>query len=390
MDPGASRAAAVEKARGEEHAMGSTEAGVGGVDPEAVIRARFRLGVFVSVVAACLSVALTKDTHPATVPPAPAPGDLVVYRQIVQRVHGGDSYYDAALDELRTHGYPTRSVFNVRTPLYAWLLGRATGPGWGRAILMVGLLIVLVAACRDLPEDFGVVPAAVGAVFLAGATAWCLGGEGFYMMEFWAAMLIGISVAAYRRGLTVVGVAAGLLAVFYRELALPYAVVCAGIAVWQGRRREAAAWAVGLALFAAFMGYHAYQVHSRLTAADLSIPGGWVRFGGIPFLLATARMNVFLMPLPLWCTALYLPLAAVGLSGGRGESGWRVGLTALLFLAAFSVVGNPFNFYWGFLDAPLLAFGIAGAPRAVSRLIGVAFDTGDRLDPSFPRKAAQL
>ena len=42
----------------------------------------------------------------------------------VDRIHAGEGYYRAAGDELRGRGYPTRSVFNWRTPLPMWLIGR--------------------------------------------------------------------------------------------------------------------------------------------------------------------------------------------------------------------------------------------------------------------------
>ena len=74
--------------------------------------------------------------------------------------------------------------------------------------------------------------------------------------------------------------------------------------------------------------------------------------------LPISQTNVFLMPLPLWCTALLLPPSVLGLAAWRSEAGRRVGLTAGLYLAAFAVVGAPFNFYWGFITAPLLALGL--------------------------------
>jgi hypothetical protein len=36
----------------------------------------------------------------------------------------------------------------------------------------------------------------------------------------------------------------------------------------------------------------------------------------------------------------------------------------LAFLAAFSIVGNPYNGYWGLLYVPILAFGVVRAPAA--------------------------
>jgi hypothetical protein len=168
-------------------------------------------------------------------------------------------------------------------------------------------------------------------------------------------------------------VASGLFALFYRELALPYVLVSLGLAVWHGRRREAMAWTIGVALFVIFIAVHAQIVASRLTSLDQSLDGGWVRFGGARFLLATARMNVFLMGVPLWWTAILLPLALLGLADARDETGQRIGFTVVLYVLAFSIVGAPFNYYWGFLNAPLLAIGLAGAPRALQR----AFDDSE-------------
>jgi hypothetical protein len=224
---------------------------------------------------------------------------------------------------------------------------------------------------RALLEEFGMVAALLGSLALVGATAWCFGPETYLFGEVWAGVFIAVSVCAYQRGWTWIGFAAGLFALFYRELALPYVLVCLGLAAWYGRRREAVAWVVGLALFAAFLVVHAYQVQIRLTDRDVAIAKGWIRFGGVRFLLSTAQTNVFLMALPAWCTAIYLPLAALGLLSalGKSESWSRVALTGGVYLAAFSIAGNPFNFYWGFVHAPILALGFAHAPAALMALI---------------------
>lgn len=337
---------------------------------KAVLRARIGLALFLASTIACVAVASSTAPEPQG---QAGRNDFLLYRRVVERVRLGESYYDAAHRELIARGFPSRSVLNWRTPCYAWFLGRGPGPPWGHGILLAGLTVAVLSSGLAFHDDYGIVPATLGAVSLFGATAWCSNSDSVYLMEFWAGMLIVLSLCAYRRGLIGIGVGLGLLAVFYRELSLPYAVVCAGIAVRTGRKREACAWAVGLLVFAAFMACHAYQVRLRITAEDLAMNAGWVRFGGLGFVLKTARSNVFLTPLPLWCTAIYLPVATLGLAGGRGESGWRVGLTAVFFLGAFAVVGNPFNFYWGFLNAPLLAIGIAGAPRVLRGLLSTGF-----------------
>jgi len=58
-----------------------------------------------------------------------------------------------------------------------------------------------------------------------------------------------------------------------------------------------------------------------------------------------------------------------GLAGWRGETGRRCLGTTVAYLAAFAVVGQPFNEYWGLLYAPLLPLGIAQAPAALRDLI---------------------
>lgn len=363
--------------------------GQDGEGRRAIVRARLGLVGFVGGLALCLAVSLSRDPNPPLVPPPGATCDLDFYRQVVARVHQGEAYHDAAHAELLEHGYPSRSVYNWRTPVYAWLLGRVLGLEWGRLVLMIGVLTAVVMACRDVLEDCGLISASLSGVMIVGATAWSLGGETFLFMELWAGMLILISIGAYRRGLTGVAVAAGLFALFFRELALPYALVSLGIAAWHGRRREATAWIVGLLLYVAFMGYHTYEVHARLTPADQALVGGWVRFGGIRFLLTTAQANVFLMALPMWCTGVYLPFAVAGLAGMRGEAQRRVSLTAGLYLVAFAVVGNPFNFYWGFINAPLMAIALAYAPATLKNLVDAAFPARLSMTPAFTSAEAR-
>jgi len=335
--------------------------------------ARFALAVYVLTTVLCVGIALTKDPTPPFVPPPGATTDLDVFRRIVNRVHAGEPFHSATQDELRTHDYPTRSVFNWRTPVYAWWLGSEIG--WRTGPVFLGVLVVLTAILfvREFVDVNGLLAAAIGMVFYIGATAWCFGGETHLFTEVWAGMFIAASVCAFNRDQRFLGVTAGLAALFYRELALPYCLVCLGLAFKARRRAEVTGWAVGIASFVVFMAWHNHQVQSRLTPMDLALTGGWVRFGGLRFVLSTSQTNIFLMPMPLWFTGVYLPLCLLGLLGKRGESAQRVGWTIGLYLVAFAIVGNPFNFYWGFLDAPLLATGIASAPAVMNSLVTQAF-----------------
>ena len=57
---------------------------------------------------------------------------MALYRAEVDRIRNGEGYYQAAAAELTARGYPTRSVFNWRTPLPMWLLGKHADIGAGQ------------------------------------------------------------------------------------------------------------------------------------------------------------------------------------------------------------------------------------------------------------------
>lgn len=336
-------------------------------------KAMLALAIFGFATLLCVGIALTNDPTPPFVPPPGATTDLDVFRRIVDRVHAGESFHSATQQELRTHDYPTRSVFNWRTPVYAWWLGSDVGWRFGAGLLALLVILSAVMFSRDLIDASGLLPASIGIVFYIGATAWCFGAETHLFTEIWAGILIAISVCAYHRDQPMIAITAGLVSLFYRELALPYCVVCMVIALRTGRKTEFTGWVAGIAAFLVFMAWHHHEVQARLTPADLALTGGWIRFGGLRFVLSTAQTNIFLMPLPLWCTGVYLPLCLLGLFGSRSDSARRVSWTVAAYLAGFAVIGNPFNFYWGFLDAPLLATGIASAPAVLKTLVARAF-----------------
>jgi hypothetical protein len=318
----------------------------------------------------CLSVALWGDSAPRTA--GQGGRDLLLYRHIVERVHAGENYYDAAASELRDQGYPTGSLFNWRPPLYAWLIGSLPSPAWGQILVILLAVVTLLLAFTLLQSQAGRGHAVVGVLLLLGVFLWCVDGDAFLAQELWSGMLLTLSVCAYGQQRQRLGFAAGLAAVFFRELALPYAGIALLLAWRQGRRKEMAAWVVGLLLYGLFMVFHGMEVARRITPAD-HLPASWIQFGGTAFLLATCRMNSFLFAAPPWVSAIYLPLSLLGLLCWRGETAARLGLTILAYLAAFAVVGQPFNNYWGLMYAGLLPFGLVWAPAVLSDLLRTTF-----------------
>lgn len=292
-----------------------------------------------------------------------------MYRRIVERVHAGESYYDAAGTELKAGGFPTGSMFNWRLPTYAWVNGKLPSPAWGQVFLGILAVVTVLLMFRLLGQEGGVWMGATGGLLAVGFFAWCAVGDAFLVQELWAGTLIALSVCAYARQRWQVGLVAGLAALFYRELALGYCVVAAVLAWRERRRLEAGLWVAGFAFFALFLAFHGMMLAQHSDDGRRGSALDWFALGGLPFVLKTCRTNLFLLAAPGWVTALYLPLALLGLLGWRSPIGLRVAATVVLYLAAFAVVGRPFNYYWGMMIAPLLCMGFVWSPVALYHLL---------------------
>jgi hypothetical protein len=232
------------------------------------------------------------------------------------------------------------------------------------AVAIATLLTTFIAVGREGGAGLAV----ASGLLMIGALIWCVDADAYVAGEVWAGTLIALSVAASTLNRWGLAVAAGLLALFFRELALPYCLIALALAWRHGRRWEATAWMIGLIGYALFMIWHGLEVISRITEADQAQHAGWIQFGGPAFIMATCRMNTFLAAVPAWVTAFYLPLAVLGLAGWRGPFGVRTALTAGAYVAAFAIVGLPFNDYWGLLPAPLLCLGVVRAPLSLRDL----------------------
>ena len=287
--------------------------------------------------------------------------DIAMYARIVARVHAGEGYYAATHDELSRGGYPLRPMFNWRPPLYAWLFGALPSPRAGQALL-VALALFAALGGYAAARPWGVAPAAAVALLHAGLFS--AAGAAYLSTELWAGVLLALSLAAYARGWRGLGLAAALLALFFRELALVYVLACV---VSARDRRERLAWAIGLGAWAAWFALHAARVAPYL-AGVAAPPRSWIAFGGLRFLLVTCRANALAFAAPSWLVAALLPLALAGAAALDGELA-RARLAALGYVLVFCVVGRPFDFYWGLVWLPLAHFGLARAPGALADLV---------------------
>jgi len=282
--------------------------------------------------------------------------DVKMFRRVVNRMSAGEAYYEALGAELRNGGYPTRSVFNWRSPLHLTSIQIATEPvsRWVLAALAAGAMLLATLATNRAGGpglvQFVVTGLAVSECFLFNLD--------FHLYpEVWAGVLLVISVSAYEFDCWPAAVAAGLPALFYRELAMPYVLVSLAFALRRKRRAEVLAWLVGLALWAFYFLMHAQAAIAQVRPTDMAVQFDWVRFGGLRFVLLTTLMSL-LVGFPNWVAALFFPAMLFGLAGWRSGIGSRVGILVAVYMAAFSVVGMPVNMYWGAVTNPLLAFGL--------------------------------
>jgi hypothetical protein len=307
--------------------------------------------------------------HQGLASAAPEGGkDLEVYRRIVARVHQGEDYYDAAGAELHAGGYATSSVFNWRLPVYAWLLAAFPRPEGAQVLLGLLALLALSLAFAGDRENGSVGRSLLLVIAMAGAFLWCIDGDAFFSQELWAGVLIAVSVGCFAVGWRVSGIVVGLAALFLRELALPYVLVAIVLACSERRWREAAAWCLGVGAFAVLLAWHAWKVQQHLTGQEWTEAEGWIQFGGPAFVVRTSQMNVWLFNLPAWLGLAYLLATMLGLLWWRGSQALRIGSTVALYVAAFLIVGKPFNAYWGLLYVALLPWGLIRAGSALREL----------------------
>ena len=261
-------------------------------------------------------------------PMPPGQGDVALYRAEVERIHAGEDYYQVAAQELAARGYPTAQRVQLADAAADVADRQAARAGAGQGAS--GPAGLGAAAGRPSRPP----PAEESRTSIAARCRWpccwlgpllpCVLGDLFVLPVLWSGVLIALSVCAYGLDRPRLGVAAGVAAVFFRELALPYCLLGAPLAAWQRRRGELAFWLAGLAAWASVFGLHWLRVANAAPDAAAHREG-WIQFGGLAFVEATMQMNACLLLLPQWVTALYFAAALLGLAGWHSPLGLRIG-----------------------------------------------------------------
>jgi hypothetical protein len=287
--------------------------------------------------------------------------DLQLYAAEVEQLRAGGNYYDIAARELPARGFPTRSVFNWRTPLPFTLIA-AVPEFVSRGLLLLvalGTVWLILPMWYQHSRGLGV---ASGCFFMWGAAQPIFLKQALLLPEVWSGLFLGLSLAAYARERRALGITAGLAALLLRELAAPYAVLCTLWAIRQRRWHEALCWMIGGCLYLMFYTWHIEQVLWRITPNAIAHTQSWLAFGGAAFVISLVQMNVWLLVLPQWVSALVLTMTAKIWS--RPQTDWerRLALTGAMYLLLFGLIGLPFNQYWGSLLAPLIAITLGFIP----------------------------
>jgi hypothetical protein len=326
--------------------------------------ARLILGILLLIV-----VFGAKTTRPIAPPDRDRStiGDSQLQLRTIERIRAGESYYSAVGDELRRNSYPTRPIMNWRTPLHYSVVALLSIEHAGRLLFGLGLLVAVTGALAYSTKSTG---KAVGAaLLLLGSMAPAMlvrpGAVGY--SEHWAAMFIALSLNAYVAEKWALAAGLGITAVFFRELAAPYALVCGLLALQAKRRTEWRLWVAGGLAYVIYYGLHAIAAVDAIRPGDLVREQSYVQWLGLPFVFMTLYTNGIVN---LLLTGLTPMATSIGVAGAWADSApvqFRV--TLLLYVALFCVFGHSFNFYWGYLTSPIWAHALLHAPEGLHAVV---------------------
>ena len=310
-------------------------------------RARLTLLALLGCLLSCLATPVPPYVRGST----GEAGDVAMYKAQLSRLRADEPYYRAIGDEMRLRGYATRSVFDWRTPLLFSTLARVP-EGAGRAALVALGVLLLSATIATTARQSPWVACGTGIV-QAGAAAMVMVPTAAVVAECWAGVLIGLSVCLFGLKRPKWAVPTGLLALFVRELAAPYCVICTAVAVMNRRWREVAAWLAGAGVYAAYYGWHLVQVRAHQLPTDLAHPSSWLTFGGLASVLGNTRWQAWLLLSPDLATRIALTAVLAGVIANEAQVHVRV--ASLAFVGFFLVAGQEFDGYWGLVAWPTWA-----------------------------------
>ncbi len=294
---------------------------------------------------------------------AVAGDDLLLYKAIITRVAAGEDYYQAAAQEMRAGMYPLKPFVTVRLPTLAYVMAWL-GPAASYALLLTLLGVTMWAYWWRFDGTFTDPKRRVtGALLIAAGASVVFHPQYVVVHEIWAGLLIALAAALRDSRRWYLAVLIGGAALMIRELVLPFVLLMAAFAIFERRSRVFTAWALIIILFAFFIFAHASFVATVVRPEDLSSQG-WLHPGGWFGYLRSMRMTTALHVFPDWLANAGVILALFGWMSWRSAAGLFGTILLLGYAIMLMLIGRPENFYWGFLNAPLLLVSWVFLPQA--------------------------
>lgn len=289
--------------------------------------------------------------------------DRETYRQVVERMHGGEGYYQATTVELREGNFPLRPAMAFRPPTLAWFLSWLPNTQ-ARFALLLGLVVAAVIAwTHSFSDEARAYRLAMAALLMCGLAN--VGGpSSVYLHEPWAIVMMTLSLAFYRH--LCPSVIFALSAVLIRETALAFVAASAVTALLHSDFKRL--WAM-IGVGAASVGLWLYHAHlaALVTISSDPISPGWLHFQGLSLVLAASRWNLLTASLSDPQLVVALVVMAGGLLLVRRDVLQVAALTVALFWLALLALGRPDNNYWGIMFAPFLGLGLPELVRRTYR-----------------------
>ena len=305
--------------------------------------------------------------HDAT-PKRPRDDDLALYDRAIARIQAGENYYDFIVAEQRAVHYPVTPGIAVRLPTLAYLDAWLGVPGQTAAAIIL-LLAVMVAWWRRLgDEPGGKRHRAMAMALLVMSASLGLNRYFFVLHELWTGMLLALAFGLHRPGKWGWALAVAALALAIRELALPFVLLMAAMALWRRDWKEGAAWSGLTLVFLALLGVHLHLIAQQVLPGDHA-GQGWLDLRGLSGWISNVALSSNLRFLPHWLAGPAIALSVFGWAAWRSPAGLFGLLFYLGYGVAFMIVGRPDNFYWGAVVSPAILSGMAFAPMGLRALI---------------------
>ena len=297
--------------------------------------------------------------------------DLALYDKTIERIRNGENYYDFIVEEHRKADYPIRPGLAVRLPTLAYI-DALLGENGQLAAAVLLMLATLIAWWRRL----GVEPGgreyrlfAMAALFVGVSLG--VNRYFFVLHELWAGMLLVLAFGLHRPGKWGASLAVAALALFIRELALPFVLLMGGMALWRRNWREGLAWTVLALVFLVVLVVHLSIIAGQALPSDPP-SASWLAMRGMSGWLSDVVLSSNLRFLPHWLAGPAVILMMLGWCGWRSPAGTFGTFLYLGYGLAFMIAGRPDNYYWGAMVAPAMFIGIAFLPRSLRSLVNAS------------------